>query len=158
MSLSALYHYYAGKQELLEAIVTQVADEFFALSAAELAQVGDSPAERLAAAVSAGVRFAVSSPGLVTLVRGEVRHVSPEFLDAFSTRVDQASALYQEPIADGRAQGLFHTPYPSQARRAIMAMCNDVGNWYDPNGPLSLDEIVARHVALALVLVEYRPA
>jgi AcrR family transcriptional regulator len=158
MSLSALYHYYAGKQELLEAIVTQVADEFFLLFDTERAKVGDDPAARLTAAVSAAVRFAVASPGLVALVSGELRHVSPTYMKAFSKRWEQASAFFGEPIADGVAQGLFRTPYPHEARRAIMAMCSDVGLWYDPKGQRGLDEIVARHIALAFVLVEYRPA
>jgi AcrR family transcriptional regulator len=157
MSLSALYHYYAGKQELLEAILTQVADEFFAGYEAERAAVGEDPAERLTAAVRAGVRYAASAPGLVTLLRSEMRNVSPEFLRSLSARIAAASAIYATPIADGIGQGVFHTPYPDDARRAITAMCNGVGDWYNPRGPLSLDEILSRQVALALVLVEYRP-
>jgi hypothetical protein len=39
----------------------------------------------------------------------------------------------------------------------VIAMCNAVAQWFRPDGPLSLDELVDRHVAIALTTVEYRP-
>jgi len=52
---------------------------------------------------------------------------------------------------------VFLTPYPDEARRAVIAMCNAVAQWFRPDGELTLDELVDRHVALALTVVEYRP-
>lgn len=55
------------------------------------------------------------------------------------------------------AQGIFLTPYPDDARRAVIAMCNAIAEWYRTEGPVSVDELVERYVALALTVVEYRP-
>jgi AcrR family transcriptional regulator len=156
MSLSALYHYYAGKQELLEAIVSLTADEYFAVCTAELAKVGSGPVERLGAVAAGTVRFRVSSPTRANLLRSERRNLSPDFLDGYTKRLTEVVQLFRDPIDEGVAQGLFHTPYPDDARRAVLGMCNAVGDWYDAKGPLTLDEVVSRQVALALVIVEYR--
>ena len=53
---------------------------------------------------------------------------------------------------------MFATRYPEDARRAIIAMCNAIAQWWRPDGPLTREDLVGRYVALALTLVEYRPA
>ena len=42
-------------------------------------------------------------------------------------------------------------------RRAVIAMCNAIAHWYQPDGPVTQDELVERYVLPALTVVEYRP-
>jgi AcrR family transcriptional regulator len=158
MSLSVLYHYYPGKVELLQAIVDEAMDAYFGACEAELAQAGDDPVRRLTALVTATIRFRAAYPSKGSLMQGEEHAFGEEFLSHYRKRAAQGTRMFSDVVEDGVASGVFRTTYPEDARRAVIAMCNAVGEWYDPRGALSVDEIAQRYVALALTVVECRPA
>jgi AcrR family transcriptional regulator len=157
MSMSALYHYYPGKQDLLMAILDEGVDAYTAACAEALAEAGDDPAERLEAMVAATVRFRADHPAKSAITLTEERSLEPENLARYRKRLADSSRQWQDIIEDGLAAGMFHTPYPDDARRAVIAMCNAISQWYDPEGELSQDDLVEHYVALALTIVEYRP-
>jgi AcrR family transcriptional regulator len=157
MSLSAMYHYYSGKQDLLHAILEEGMDTYFAAVAKALDQVGDEPADQLSAVVAATTRFRAEHPARSNILLSEERHLDPARVAGYSTRQAEATNLFRHAIDAGVATGAFLTPYPDEARRAVIAMCNAVAQWFRPDGKLSLDELVDRHVAIALTIVEYRP-
>ena len=153
MSLSVLYHYYPGKMELLQAIVDEALDAYFAACEAELALAGEDPVQRLRALVTATIQFRTTYPSKGSLISGEERVFDPEFLSHYRKRAALGTRMYSEVIEAGLAAGVFRTPYPEDARRAVIAMCNAVGEWYDPRGPLTVDEITKRYVDLALTIL-----
>ena len=156
LSMSVLYHYYASKQQLLEAIILETIDTYFGFCEAELSTAGDDPIERLSAAVAGTIRFRVSSPARADLVERERHNLSPDFLEVYGKRFEDMTNLFRDPIQAGIAAGTFRPAYPDEARRAIIAMCDAVGDWYRPSGTLTLDEIVARHIELALTLLRHQ--
>lgn len=62
MSMSALYHYYPGKQDLLKAILDEGVESYFGACERALAKAGPDPAERLEVLVEATVRFRADHP------------------------------------------------------------------------------------------------
>ncbi|SHM55308.1 TetR/AcrR family transcriptional regulator [Cryptosporangium aurantiacum] len=157
VSLSALYHYYGGKQELLYALLDEGMDVYDQACDDALAGVGDDPAERLAALVEALVRFRSGPRGSSQLELTEGRSLNPEQHAALRARQATATDRFREVIADGVTQGLFRTPEPDDARRMIIAACNAIAQWYRPEGRTPLPELIDRYVGLALTVVEYRP-
>jgi AcrR family transcriptional regulator len=157
VSLSALYHYYPGKQQLLDAIVNESMDAYFALVGKGLRAIGDDPAERLAAVVAATVRFRCRHPEKSSVIFSGGRHLEPSAQERYRRRQIEATQLFQRPIQQGVDQRIFRTPYPDDARRSVIAMCNAIADWYRPGGELTEDDLAERYVALALTLVEYRP-
>ena len=156
MSMSALYHYYPGKQDLLKAILDEGVEAYFDACERALEQAGPGPAERLQVLVAATVLFRADHPvksGIMT----EERSLEPENLAAYRKQTARATAQFQEIIAAGLEAGVFTTRYPEDARRAIIAMCNAIAQWWRPDGTLTREDLVERYVALALTLVEYRP-
>jgi AcrR family transcriptional regulator len=158
MSLSVLYHYYPGKMELLQAIVDEAMDAYFAACEAELALAGDDPVQRLRALVTATIRFRTTYKSRGSLMSGEERVFDPQFLSHYRKRGALGTRMYSEVIEAGLASGAFRTPYPEDARRAVIAMCNAVGEWYDPRGPLTVEEITNRYVELALTVLGASPS
>jgi AcrR family transcriptional regulator len=155
-----MYHYYSGKQELLHALLDEGMDRYFASVAAELTAVGGekaTPADRLGAVVAATTRFRAEHATRSNILLLEERSLEADRLEHYSRRQAEATRLFRDPIEAGIASGDFHTPYPDEARRGVIAMCNAVAQWYRPDGALTLDALVDRHVELALTLVEYRP-
>ncbi|GAA3385399.1 TetR/AcrR family transcriptional regulator [Cryptosporangium minutisporangium] len=157
VSLSALYHYYGGKQELLYALLDEGMEVYDQACLDALARVGDDPAERLEALVEALIRFRSGPRGSSQLELTEGRSLNAEQHAALRTRQAEATGRFREVIADGVAQGLFRTPQPDDARRTIIAACNAVAQWYRPDGPVPLTELIDRYVGIALTVVEYRP-
>ncbi|MGV9249035.1 TetR/AcrR family transcriptional regulator [Streptomyces sp. NPDC003710] len=129
VSLSALYHYYSGKQELLYAIADESVDAYLAVAGKELAAVGDDPAERLAAVVTATVRFRCRHPAKSTVIFAAQRHLEPAAQEEYHRRLAELTRLFQRPIQDGVDQKLFLTPYPDDARRSVIAMCDAIADW-----------------------------
>jgi AcrR family transcriptional regulator len=157
MSMSALYHYYPGKQDLLVALLNEGMESFYAACDEALADAGDSPAEQLEALVDATVRFRARHPEKSRIAASEVRSLDPENLARYTERASWAGRRLQEIVDAGVAAGDFATPYPEDARRGVLTMCNAVAQWYRPGGTITEDELAHRYVALALTLVEYRP-
>jgi AcrR family transcriptional regulator len=158
LSMSVLYHYYPSKQQLLEGIILETVDAYFSFCEAQLATAGDGPAGRLSAVIAGTIRFRVSNPARADLPERERRNLSPGFLELYNKRFEDANDLFRGPIEAGIAAGTFRTPYPHEARRAIIAMCNAVGDWYRPSGALTVDQVVARHTELALALLQHQPS
>ncbi|MFE1317281.1 TetR family transcriptional regulator [Kitasatospora phosalacinea] len=157
VSLSALYYYYKGKQELLVAILDDGLDAYFGACEEALADAGEDPAERLEALVAATVRFRAGHPVKSSIVLTEGRSLEPEHLARYRENEERATRQFREVIERGVADGVFLTPYPDDARRAVIAMCNAIAQWYRPEGPVGIEELVERYVSLALTVVEYRP-
>jgi AcrR family transcriptional regulator len=156
MSMSALYHYYPGKQDLLKAILDEGVESYFSACEQALEKAGPDPAERLEVLVEAAVLFRADHP-VKSGVMTEERSLEPENLAAYREQAARATQQFQEIITAGLRAGVFTTPYPDDARRAIIAMCNAIAQWWRPEGPLTREDLVERYVALALTVVEYRP-
>jgi AcrR family transcriptional regulator len=156
ISTSVLYHYYPSKQQLLEAVILQTIDAYLGSCRAGLAQAGEDPIARLSAAVAAMIRYRVSRPVRPSRPDPTERSFSPGFRQAYRKRAADAASLLRVPIQAGIAAGLLRPAYPEEARRAISAMCRMAADRYDPHGPLTLDQTVARYAELALALLGYR--
>ena len=157
VSLSALYYYYESKQELLVAILDDANDAYFRACEEALEQAGEDAAEQLEALVAATVRYRTTHPVKSSIMLTEERSLEPEHLQRFRKSEERGTQQFREVIQRGVAEGIFLTPYPEDARRAVIAMCNAVSQWYRPGGRLSEDDLVGRYVSLALTIVEYRP-
>lgn len=158
LSLSVLYYYYSSKQELLNALLDETLGDYLRGCEKELAAAGDDPAARLAAFVRATVDYRVRRQVESHLALREMRHLEPELLEKFVERRDRVPRLLREVIDDGVARGVFATPHPDEAQRAILAMCNAIAQWYQPSGDLTVHDLVERYERFALNLVEHRPA
>ena len=86
MSLSVLYHYYPGKTELLQAIVDEAMDAYFGACEAALDEAGEDPVRRLAALVTATIRFRAAYPSKGSLIQGEEHAFNDEFLSHYRKR------------------------------------------------------------------------
>ncbi|MET8537277.1 TetR/AcrR family transcriptional regulator [Streptomyces sp. NPDC005065] len=150
-------YYYKGKQELLVAILDEGLDAYFDACDKALESAGDDPAERLEAIVAATVRFRTGHPVKSSIVLTEGRSLEAEHLERYRKNEERASQQFREIIDKGVEEGVFLTPYPDDARRAVIAMCNAIAQRHRPDGPVTEDELVERYVSLALTVVEYRP-
>jgi AcrR family transcriptional regulator len=156
VSLSALYHYYAGKQALLAAILHEGMDAYFGMCQEALEEAGRDPARRLAAVVGATVRYRAERSVASLILINEARALPERARSEYRERERRATGLFKSAIDDGIAAGIFTTPYPDDARRMIIAACNAVAQWFRPDGAIPLDTLAERYVTLAYTLLGYQ--
>lgn len=156
VSLSALYHYYPGKQALLAAILHEGMDAYFGMCEEALAEAGRDPARRLAAVVGATARYRAERSVASLIIINEARALPEHERSSYRERERRATGLFKAAIDDGIAAGIFTTPYPDDARRMIIAACNAVAQWYRPDGEVPMDALVERYVTLSYTLLGYQ--
>jgi AcrR family transcriptional regulator len=157
VSLSVLYHYYASKQELLYGVLNDAIDAFHLILARGMANVdaSEDPTRSLMVLVESTVQYRAMLPAESLLFIREFRSLEPQFAERLADRRDEVGRLFTEAIHNGVRAGVFRTPYPDDARRAIVAMLNGIANWYSTSGPLTVEQLVERYTRLALVIVEF---
>jgi AcrR family transcriptional regulator len=161
LSLSALYHWHAGKQDLLAALISDSIEEYFRRCDDALREAGDDPAARLAALMRATVEYRVSRQVESTIAASEWRNLDPAHRERLAERRAAASRLWADLVDDGVARGHFRCEHPDDARRTIIAACNAIAQWYDPrwdepDGGLGVPALVERYTAIALRIVDCR--
>lgn len=156
LSLSALYHWHSGKQELLAALIEESVEEYFRRCDDALREAGDDPPRRLAALVRATVEYRVSRQVESTIAASEWRNLEPEHRERLEEMRAAASRLWADLVDDGVARGTFRCEHPEDARRAVIAACNAIAQWYEPDGGLAVPDLVARYTAIALRIVDHR--
>ena len=70
---------------------------------------------------------------------------------------DEYQEIWRDTIAAGVATGDFTVPDTNLAAMAMLQMCTGVAHWYSPDGRMTLDQLSAAFVAMALAPAR-RPA
>lgn len=156
LSLSALYYWHPSKQHLLAALIEEIQHDYFERCDRALRSAGDDPAAKLRALVQATVEYRVSMRVESNIATLEWRNLEPDNRERLDGVRRSATKLWKDIVADGVARGEFHCTHPDDARRAIVAACNAIAQWYEPGGEISLPELVQRYTEIALRVVDHR--
>ena len=129
MSSAALYHHFHSKDELLFIIMDRGIDELVRRTSEALAAAGDDPGERLRAVVRVHVLGHVQSQRESFLGNSELRSLDRPQRSRIIAKRDKQMRLFEAVVADGVERGVFTTPYPADAAKAIVTMCTAVATW-----------------------------
>ncbi len=146
---AAIYHWYPSKEQIL----VTFQDEFMErLTEQVLAAVAlhDRPALKLAAAVREHVVFHGLHPRAAFVTDSEIRALTGKRRRALITKRDDYQAMFNEWIRDGIRDGTLRSSDAHVATYAILLQCTGVALWFDPAGPLKLEEVAEIHVELVL--------
>ena len=151
LTQGSLYHHWAGKEELLFAIIDRISDEFLKVIE-PIAQSAASPTEKLRAAARAHIRIIVENLDTATVFLHEWKFLNPEYKERVRAKRDRYEALFREILAEGIRQGEFRLQ-PADVRYAslfCLSALNWIYQWYSPRGELTAEEIADRYVDLLL--------
>ncbi|HET8821834.1 MAG TPA: TetR/AcrR family transcriptional regulator [Thermoleophilaceae bacterium] len=146
---AAIYHWYASK----EAILIQLQDDFMEqLTEKVLAAMEqhDRPALQLAAAVREHVVFHGLNRQEAFVTDSEIRALAEEPRRGLIAKRDAYQAMFKQMLRDGIRDGSLRTSDVQVAAYAILLQCTGVALWFDPRGPLKLDEVAELHIELVL--------
>jgi AcrR family transcriptional regulator len=157
VSSAVLYHYFQSKHGLLQLIMLRGIEHLHAMTEAALLAAPANPPDRLRAIVGVHVSLHLNAQREAFIGNTELRSLEPTAREMVTSRRDLQQRLFDQVVDDGVAKGLFLTPYPREASRALVTMSSAVSGWYNPRGALTKEEVTARYQELGLSLVGYRP-
>jgi len=145
----SLYHHVRKKEDLLFAIHEQLIDELTAETEQAIAAVQD-PTEKLAASLRVALGFVSRNKDAVTVFLQERRELRGRRWGELVAKRDAYEHLIQDAIAEGTRVGAFVDVNPAIASKAVLAMANWGYTWFDPEGPMSADEVADVFAGIAI--------
>lgn len=154
IALAGIYHHFSSKQEMLQAVMTMTLQDVLASTRARVASVApDRPDEQLTALVRAWVEFHTVRQEEARVGASEVHCLEGDGRERVIALRDEQEDLFVRVIEHGAALGMFTTPYPREAARAIINMGIAVATWYRIDGDISPHGLAERYATLSLAMV-----
>ncbi|MET8948262.1 TetR/AcrR family transcriptional regulator [Streptomyces sp. NPDC004542] len=155
VTLPTLYYHHGSKQDLLVTLLMGSMHDILVRCRHALDAAGDLPEDRVAHIVECFTLYMTHRRRLAFL-DGEVRNLEPDNRERYLAQRNELSVMLRRVVVEGIEDDAFTTPYPAEAVRAIISMCQAVAVWYRADGPLTEAEVARRYVALALDTLAFR--
>lgn len=143
----SLYSHISGKEELLWRILERAADDFNAAITPIVAS-DSAPIEKLRAAIHAHVRVVANNLDAATVYFHEWKFLGDPQRSVFLQRRNHYEQTLRALVAEAVAAGNFREVEPKWATLLILSAANWLYQWYDPDGPLSPDEIADNFIEM----------
>lgn len=153
LSVAGLYHYYAGKQDMLVALLDLTMADLHARSAAARDQ-GRDPVERFALLVECLALVHTHRRELGFVGASEMRSLEPDVRRRVAAVRREQQRMVDREVEQAVLSGAFRTGRPREAARAVVTMCTALPQWFRDTGPTSAEQVAAQYVEFALDLVQ----
>lgn len=153
LSVPGLYHHYPSKQAILAAVVDSAMAEMLDHTRAAAEDAGDSPAQRFDNVVECLARFHMARRDHAFVASTEMRSMDPEVRAHHVAQRDAQQSMIEDAIRASLETGTFTCAFPEDAARAIASLCVSIASWYRPDGPLTAEDVVERHLIFARSMV-----
>lgn len=140
-SKGGFYHNFKSKDELLyhihDVFITYVLNK-----AQEAYATYETPTERLCAIIQSFVKaFDLYKPH-ITVFYQESTYLKPEYSKKINEKREQYKQILFQVIRDGIEAGEFRPELPVEITgMSIIGMVNWTYKWFNPNGPMTIEEI-----------------
>jgi AcrR family transcriptional regulator len=151
VSVGLIYRYFAGKDEILLAVILEILDEFAARVPEAVDAAGDDPVHRLAAGFRTYCEVIDRHRNATVLTYRETRNLPTEGRERIKDLEIRTADPLRTVIRDGVASGVFAVDDPDLAAYDLILLAHAwaLKHWYFER-TLSLDDYVARQLALIL--------
>ncbi|MGY1455809.1 TetR/AcrR family transcriptional regulator [Streptomyces sp. SS8] len=152
MSPAALYIHYRTKEELLYQI-SRVGHERSVRILTEAGNSAVAPADRLAAAVRAFVRWHAERHTTARVVQYELNALAEEHYAEIVALRRRSEEILRGILQDGVAAGDFTVPDVRGTALAVLSLCIDVARWFRSGGTRTPEELGELYAGLVLRMV-----
>lgn len=155
VTVASIYHHFASKQDVLQAIMVKSLSDVISSTRMALLGAGTDPAAQLGALVHAWILFHTDRQAEAQIGASELRSLDGPGRKLIVTLRDEQQRMFQDVVDRGITAGDFTTRYPREAARAVINMGYSVASWYSASGDVAPGEMADRYVELALGTVGY---
>ncbi|GAB3141407.1 TetR/AcrR family transcriptional regulator [Amycolatopsis stemonae] len=158
LTVPALYYHHESKEGLFVALLEVGTGEVAWRVRAAAAEAPGRPDLQFVNVVRAVVLHMTHHTRLAALDQ-ELRYLSPANRKRYAARRKEVETALVDIVGAGIEEGYFLPRDARETARALLGMCQSVGRWYSPDGPLTPDEVAERYIDIALLTVgiEKRP-
>lgn len=146
---TAIYYYFANKQDILNELTTAITEMAAKLAEATLAQQHD-PALTLRELVSQHTRLILSHPLQFRVVERNEQHLSPHLRKKAEASRRLLLNRFVTVIEMGIQAGQFRDVNPKVTAFSLLGMCNWGAWWFQPQGSINMEEVIQAVADLAL--------
>lgn len=158
LTSSALYYHFSSKEDFLFRLLNDLLMEIVEDLDERLgATPEDSPATQLDVFVEVLVKWHVTRHKETFIASIETRSLSQERHEEYQRLRDRFDVHLHQILERGAADDSFELIDVKVTSAGILTMLTAISRWYDPEGPLGLDQISARFVGLARRMVGRQP-
>lgn len=147
-----IYQYFSSKSALLAEVCNRTTEFAAALADSALEKKG-SPKDRLRQIVhELSLQVMANRSGMAVLFR-EAQHLPEAERDRLAQNYHRFNSSLYTLLSDGVDLGEFRFASHTVVTHAISGMATWLFTWYDPEGPLSADDIAAELEELAIKMI-----
>jgi AcrR family transcriptional regulator len=143
MTKGNLYYYFENKEEILYACHDYSLDVLLALIAEVQSEPSTAPDEKLRKLILAFIHTMLDELQGTALTL-DLQALSPALLKRIIAKRDRFDRGLREIIQQGIDQQLFRAGDPKMIGFAMMGAVNWITKWFDPEGPMTSEEIGQR--------------
>jgi AcrR family transcriptional regulator len=137
----SLYHYIAGKEDLLAQVFERAMETLIADVEAIVADTSLQPSAQLRLIIAAHVQAVSENLDALTVYLHEFRALAGDSLATVRAQRERYIQLVAEIVGRGVRLGEFSTPDVKIATLGLVGMCNWMCQWYQPSGRLKAQAI-----------------
>lgn len=153
ITAGSIYNHFPSKQTILQEIMTRTLADGIAASRVGLLTAAPTPPAQLRGLMRAWVLFHTERRDEAVVGGSEIRSLDPDGRKVVVSLRDEQEALFRDVVHRGTADGVFATPHPLEAVRAIISMGYTIATWYRADGPRTPEQIADAYAELALATV-----
>ncbi|MBI3303461.1 MAG: TetR/AcrR family transcriptional regulator [Deltaproteobacteria bacterium] len=147
ISRVTLYRYCPSKEELLIRVFER-SIAIFQLGLRQICAQDVPPEEKVRQIIRHQVRLMADHRNFLSVFFSEESHLPPEMARRARTERRAYDELIEGVIREGIAAGRLAPLPPKLLSFALLGMCNWLYQWYQPDGPLSADEVARIFIQL----------
>ncbi len=157
MSVANVYHYFESKHAILFRLMDENAQVLIDQLEAAIAAAPAGPHDQLVQATRAFATMHTTRRGLAFVTSSELRALDQESRDVVVQKRRRIEELFVEIVTAGQRDGTFLVEDVDLATRMLLDMTRSLASWYQPDGRLGPEEILAAYASAALLIVEAAP-
>lgn len=146
---ASLYHHVSSKQEILLSILDRALELLLERISAITVQ-NISPDKKLQLMMREYMKILVDNQDLAAVLLFEHRSLERKQHARHVPNRDKFETLWKEVLADGVKVKLFKCDDPALATRALLGIMNWTMTWFNPEGPLTIEQIADQYSKMML--------
>ncbi len=138
---ASIYSHVNSKEEILESICFNMANEFFHALDKAMTMAGPDPRAQLKEAIKGHIKVITRNINASAVFLHDWQFLTKNKLQTFKEQRSKYENAFQQIIKDGIQKGIFKAQNEKFATLTILSALNWTFEWYKPDGPMSAEDI-----------------
>ena len=141
----SIYHHFASKQEILYRIMDKTMTHLLHGLAQEIRGTSD-PVEGLRRAITFHIRYHLQNRNETHVTDTELKNLENGYFEQVVQKRRAYERMFMDVLEEGTRAGRMNVENIKLASIAVLQMCTGVPDWFNEQGPLSVEDVAGKYV------------